>query len=103
VAFYRGAEACVLVYSITDPKSFENLNTWKSDFIAKAGPKYPEKFPFFVFGNKSDRAETDRKVNTQYVEQWLARNNNHPYEETSALNGNNIEAAFSRLARNLLK
>ncbi len=26
VAFYRGAEACVLVYDITNAKSFENLN-----------------------------------------------------------------------------
>jgi Ras-related protein Rab-7A len=25
VAFYRGAEACVLVYDITNAKSFENL------------------------------------------------------------------------------
>jgi Ras-related protein Rab-7A len=25
VAFYRGAEACVLVYDITSPKSFENV------------------------------------------------------------------------------
>jgi Ras-related protein Rab-7A len=37
------------------------LNIWKQDFIAKANPKDPENFPFFVFGNKIDR-ENERKV-----------------------------------------
>ena len=61
MAFYRGAEACVLVYDITNQKSFENLSIWKQDFLIKANPKDPENFPFFVFGNKVDRA-TERKV-----------------------------------------
>ena len=34
---------------------------WKSDFIIKANPKDPETFPFFVFGNKLDKAD-ERKV-----------------------------------------
>ncbi|CAH0489548.1 unnamed protein product [Peronospora farinosa] len=29
VAFYRGADACVLVYDITNPKSFKKLDTWR--------------------------------------------------------------------------
>ena len=29
VAFYRGSEACILVYDITNQKSFENLTLWK--------------------------------------------------------------------------
>jgi Ras-related protein Rab-7A len=61
VAFYRGAEACVLVYDITNARSFENLNMWKNDFIAKANPKDPDNFPFFVFGNKLDKSD-ERKV-----------------------------------------
>lgn len=61
VAFYRGAEACVLVYDITNARSFENMAMWKNDFIVKANPKDPENFPFFVFGNKLDKAD-ERKV-----------------------------------------
>ena len=57
VAFYRGAEACILVYDITCPKSFDNVNQWKSDFENKAGPKNPERFPFFLVGNKADRVD----------------------------------------------
>lgn len=33
VAFYRGAEACVLVYDITNPKSFEHLDSWREEFL----------------------------------------------------------------------
>jgi len=28
-AFYRGADCCVLVYDITNRKTFENLTKWK--------------------------------------------------------------------------
>ncbi len=34
---------------------------WKNDFIAKANPKDPDNFPFFVFGNKLDKSD-ERKV-----------------------------------------
>lgn len=33
MAFYRGAEACVLVYDITNPKSFEQLDSWREEFL----------------------------------------------------------------------
>jgi Ras-related protein Rab-7A len=83
VAFYRGAEACILVYDMMNPKSFESLNQWKSDFILKSGPPNPEKFPFFLIGNKCDKAD-ERKVSMDYVQNWIKMNNNLPYEETSA-------------------
>lgn len=92
-----------MVYDITSPKSFESLATWKDDFLTKAGPRNPETFPFFLFGNKADRASTDRKIPTDVVEKWRANNNNLPYEETSALEGTNVEASFYRVARSLLK
>ena len=65
VAFYRGAEACVLVYDLTNAKSFESLEMWKNDFIVKANPKDPDNFPFFVFGNKLDKSD-ERKVSVHY-------------------------------------
>lgn len=54
-AFYRGAEACILVYDITNAASFDRLATWKQNFLDKALPKDPTNFPFFVFGNKKDK------------------------------------------------
>jgi hypothetical protein len=37
------------------------------------------------------------------VEEWLRKNNEIPYEETSALEGANVEIAFNRIAKSLLK
>ena len=33
VAFYRGADACILVYDITNEKSFAGLDTWREEFL----------------------------------------------------------------------
>ena len=52
VAFYRGADACVLVYDITNEKSFRQVSSWRDDFISQASPKDPDNFPFVVIGNK---------------------------------------------------
>ena len=65
-AFYRGAEACILVYDITNRQSFDNLQTWKSEFFEKSMPKDPNNVPVFVLGNKIDlaheRAVAEEKV-----------------------------------------
>merc|ERR1711907_196636 len=63
VAFYRGADACVLVYDITNQKSFEQLDSWRDEFLIQAGPRDPENFPFVVLGNKVDK-ENERRVTT---------------------------------------
>ncbi|UIZ26269.1 hypothetical protein KXD40_002184 [Peronospora effusa] len=44
VAFYRGADACVL--------SFEKLDTWRDEFLAQTEPRDSDAFPFIVLGNK---------------------------------------------------
>ena len=33
VAFYRGADACMLTYDITNPKSFDSLDSWRQEFL----------------------------------------------------------------------
>lgn len=54
VAFYRGADACVLVFDVNVTKTFENLDSWREEFLVQAGPRDPENFPFVVLGNKID-------------------------------------------------
>ena len=53
VAFYRGADGCVLVYDVNAPKSFESLETWRTEFLKQAAPANPDAFPFVVLGNKA--------------------------------------------------
>jgi GTPase SAR1 family protein len=33
--FYRGADCCVLVFDVSAAKSFENLDSWRDDFLVK--------------------------------------------------------------------
>lgn len=33
VAFYRGADCCVLVYDVNSSKSFETLDSWRDEFL----------------------------------------------------------------------
>merc|ERR1711988_1820243 len=57
VAFYRGADACALVFDLTEKKTFENLNTWHEEFLVQSAPSNPDDFPFMVIGNKFDLKE----------------------------------------------
>ncbi|KAJ0403882.1 hypothetical protein ATCC90586_002598 [Pythium insidiosum] len=101
VAFYRGADACVLVYDITNPKSFEKLDSWRDEFLAQSGPRDPDAFPFIVLGNKVDK-ESDRRVLKQKAQQWCqAKNATQPIQhfETSAKEATSVEEAFQTIAK----
>lgn len=54
VAFYRGADCCVLVFDVTSTTSFKDLDSWRDEFLIQASPRDPENFPFVVLGNKVD-------------------------------------------------
>jgi len=103
VAFYRGADSCVLVYDITDQKSFDSLDLWMDEFIAQAAPRNPKEFPFVVLGNKSDLAKTKRQVADAKARSWCKNKNDIPFFETSAKDNTNVEQAFQTVARNALK
>jgi Ras-related protein Rab-7A len=62
VAFYRGADCCVLVYDVNNSKSFDTLDSWRDEFLIQASPRDPENFPFVVLGNKIDVEENKRMV-----------------------------------------
>ncbi|KAF3441933.1 hypothetical protein FNV43_RR15848 [Rhamnella rubrinervis] len=104
VAFYRGADCCVLVYDVNVMKSFENLNNWREEFLIQASPSDPENFPFVVLGNKIDvDGGNSRVVSEKKAKAWCASKGNIPYFETSAKEGFNVEAAFQCIAANALK
>mmetsp|Transcript_30121 Transcript_30121/g.84128 ORF Transcript_30121/g.84128 Transcript_30121/m.84128 type:complete len:206 (-) Transcript_30121:254-871(-) len=102
VAFYRGADCCVLVFDVTVAKSFENLDCWREEFLIQAGPKNPEDFPFIVIGNKIDREEK-RVISEKRALEWCRQKGNIPYFETSAKEGIRVEKAFLTIAKNALK
>mmetsp|Transcript_67362 Transcript_67362/g.60513 ORF Transcript_67362/g.60513 Transcript_67362/m.60513 type:complete len:218 (+) Transcript_67362:104-757(+) len=95
-AFYRGADACILVYDITDQKSFDQIEDWKQKFVNQANIENEREYPFLLLGNKSDMSQ-NRAVSQQQGEQY-ASNNGMTFYETSAKDGNNIDTAIQAIA-----
>jgi Ras-related protein Rab-7A len=96
-AFYRGSDCCVIVYDITDSKSFDNVQMWKENFL-KEGRVSPD-FPFVIIGNKCDM-EADRQVTSNQAEHWCRDNGGYNNFEVSAKDGNSIEEAFDVIIQN---
>lgn len=104
VAFYRGADCCVLTYDVNNMKSFENLNRWREEFLLQASPADPDNFPFVLLGNKIDLdGGSSRVVSEKKAKAWCMSKGNIPYFETSAKDGTNVEEAFQCIAKNAIQ
>merc|ERR1712010_401852 len=107
VAFYRGADACILVFDVTTKKSFDALDTWRDEFLVQASPTNPNDFPFVVLGNKIDLKES-RVVTMKEAKQYCIQRNivsdSQPmYWETSAKTKECVDQAFFQVAMLALK
>ena len=45
-SYYRGAAGAILVYDVSNSKSFDTLDSWRDEFLVQASPMDPESFPF---------------------------------------------------------
>lgn len=73
--YYRGAHACILCYSITDEKSFEEMGAW----LTELRQNLPLDIIIHVVGTKSDVVEKDptlRKVPFERCIAYVAENLN---------------------------
>ncbi|KAM9001829.1 ras-related protein Rab-13 isoform X1 [Sarcophilus harrisii] len=95
-AYYRGAMGIILVYDITDEKSFENIQNWMKSIKENASAGVER----LLLGNKCDM-EVKRKVQREQAEK-LAREHGIRFFETSAKSSLNVDEAFSSLARDIL-
>lgn len=100
VAFYRGADCCVLVFDVTMPNTFRALDSWRDEFLIQASPRDPENFPFVAIGNKIDLE--NRAVTAKRAQGWCQSKGNMPYFETSAKEAINVEQAFQTVAKDAL-
>ncbi|ADV21151.1 GTP-binding protein ypt2 [Cryptococcus gattii Ru294] len=94
-AYYRGAMGILLVYDVTDEKSFNNIRTWLSNIEQHASPGVNK----ILIGNKCDWEEK-RSVT---IEQGraLADEFGLRFLETSAKANEGVEEAFFTLARDI--
>lgn len=94
--FYKGTDAVILIFDLTNPKSFESVYDWFNDI-----KRYEKDVTGLIFGNKEDLVE-QRKIQTEEALK-LAETLNLEYIETSALTGKNIEQSFYKAAETLYK
>merc|ERR1711900_138626 len=87
-AYYRGAMGILLVYDVTDERSFNNIRTWFSNVEQHA----TEGVNKILIGNKCDWE--DRRVVSTERGQQLADELGIPFLEVSAKSNINVEKAF---------
>ncbi|WKX92275.1 hypothetical protein Q1695_010367 [Nippostrongylus brasiliensis] len=94
-AYYRGAMGIMLVYDITNEKSFDNIKNWIRNIEEHASQDVER----MIIGNKCD-AEDKRQVSRERGQQ-LAIEYGTKFMETSAKANLNVEEAFFSLARDI--
>lgn len=87
-AYYRGALGAMLVYDITNRQTFDHIPKWVEDLRSHADSSVV----IMLVGNKADLTE-QRVVSTDDALQY-ANTQGLFFYETSALLGENVEAAF---------
>jgi small GTP-binding protein len=96
-AYFRSAIGVILVFDLSDRKTFDDLGHWLTDIHALCDPNAV----VTLIGNKLDLVE-QRKVSTGEAESF-ASVHQLTYLETSALGGDNIQDAFHRTAGAILR
>ncbi|XP_013931240.1 PREDICTED: ras-related protein Rab-37 isoform X1 [Thamnophis sirtalis] len=94
-AYYRDAQALLLLYDITSKVSFDSIRAWLTEIH-----DYAQKdVVIMLLGNKADMS-SERVIRTEDGES-LAREYGVPFMETSAKTGMNVELAFLAIAKEL--
>jgi Ras-related protein Rab-7A len=99
LAFYRGADACALVYDVSDPASFAKLESWRDEFLRAADVRDARDFPFVVLGNKSDLDASKHAVTQEQVKAWCDAKGGIPHFLVSAKTGENVDDAFLNVVK----
>eukprot|EP01130_Rhizamoeba_saxonica_P000025 TRINITY_DN1001_c0_g1_i1.p1 TRINITY_DN1001_c0_g1~~TRINITY_DN1001_c0_g1_i1.p1 ORF type:complete len:115 (-),score=26.49 TRINITY_DN1001_c0_g1_i1:95-439(-) len=88
--YMRNGEGFVLVYSITNRSSFDEIITIRNGIM-----RHTDNVPIVIVGNKSD-LESRREIPTSEGRE-LAKNLNCPFLESSAKRDTNIVEIFHSL------
>lgn len=102
-AFFRGADACVLVFDLQEPETLAHLPRWLSEFETQAGIGKV----IVVVGNKNDKPNAkasidDAKAHLETLATEEPTRRDILYFEASAKTGYNVDAIFEQLAQALV-
>ena len=95
-SFYRSASLAIIVYSIDNEESFNNIEKWLNDVKSQSNPNVK----IFLIGNKAD-LEDKRKVARIEGEKFYNDHKLSYFIETSAKTGFNVQNVFIKAAKEL--
>ena len=96
--FFRNSSLAIIVYSIDDKKSFDDIEEWIKDIKISSNPDTK----LFLLGNKAD-LENMREVKYEEGEQMKKIYHFSYFNETSAKTGLNVTEVFVQAAKLLYK
>ena len=96
-SIYHGAKGAFLVYDITRPETFDNMQQWLQELKAHVHATCQ----IYLIGNKCD-LEHLRVVKKESAERF-ARDNGISFLETSALESTNVDKAFKFLVQSIFE
>ena len=94
---YRGAQGIMIVYDVTDEKSFKNVPKWIRKIKELSNPNVQK----VLVANKCDLKQ--ERLITKEKGELLAKHLGIRHKEISALSNLNVEDAFSTLLRKVFK
>ena len=94
--YYKGARGIILIYDVTNIKSFENIKKW----INEIKEEISEDVIIVLIGNKIDN-EGERKISKEQGEK-LANDYNVSFFETSAKTGQGINESVFYLVQKIV-
>ena len=95
-SFYRNASLAILVYSIDNQNSFDNIESWLNEIKSQANPGTK----IFLIGNKTDLAD-QRQIPIELAQQFSKDHSFHFFIETSAKTGFNAQNVFIQAGKEL--
>ena len=95
-SFYRNSSLAILVYSIDNVNSFNNIEAWLNEIKSQANPETK----VFLIGNKID-LEDQRKITIEMAQTFSNEHSFNFFVETSAKTGFNAQNVFVEAAKEL--
>ena len=95
-SFYRSASLAIIVYSIENEDSFNNIEKWLNDIKTQSNPDVK----IFLIGNKVD-LDDKRRITKEQGERFAKEHRISFFTETSAKTGLNVQNVFIQVAKEL--
>ena len=93
--YLEGADGAIVLFDLTNKKSFEKLGEWIKDF-----KDYRKNAPLILLGNKSDLKAQIVVSEEEGID--YAKENEMEFLKASAKTGENVEEAFKSLTKKML-